>query len=127
MSMNIDSKLNNENGFWDVSLQGELDVSTADKLKEHLHNLADEKILDMKINLENLDYIDSTGLGAMIGVLKKLKTDNKEIYIIKGDERELVKCIDINNEGNLIVRDSENNIREIMSGEVSIRGVKGYV
>ena len=82
MSMNIDSKLNNENGFWDVSLQGELDVSTADKLKEHLHNLADEKILDMKINLENLDYIDSTGLGAMIGVLKKLKTANKEIYII---------------------------------------------
>ena len=82
MSMNIDSKLNNENGFWDVSLQGELDVSTADKLKEHLHNLSDEKILDMKINLENLDYIDSTGLGAMIGVLKKLKTDNKEIYII---------------------------------------------
>ena len=80
MSMNIDSKLNNENGFWDVSLQGELDVSTADKLKAHLHNLADEKILDMKINLENLDYIDSTGLGAMIGVLKKLKTDNKEIY-----------------------------------------------
>ena len=77
MSMNIDSKLNNENGFWDVSLQGELDVSTADKLKAHLHNLADEKILDMKI-----DYIDSTGLGAMIGVLKKLKTDNKEIYII---------------------------------------------
>ena len=44
MSMNIDSKLNNENGFWDVSLQGELDVSTADKLKAHLHNLADEKI-----------------------------------------------------------------------------------
>ena len=82
MSMNIDSKLNNENGFWDVSLQGELDVSTADKLKEHLHNLADAKISDMKINLENLDYIDSTGLGAMIGVLKKLKTDNKEIYII---------------------------------------------
>ena len=82
MSMNIDSKLNNENGFWDVSLQGELDVSTADKLKEHLHNLADEKILDMNIILENLDYIDSTGLGAMIGVLKKLKTDNKEIYII---------------------------------------------
>ena len=82
MSMNIDSKLNNENGFWDVSLQGELDVSTADKVKAHLHNLADEKILDMKINLENLDYIDSTGLGAMIGVLKKLKTDNKEIYII---------------------------------------------
>lgn len=82
MSINIESKLNNENDFWDISLKGELDVSTADKLKEYLHNLADEKILDMKINLDKLDYIDSTGLGVMIGVLKKLKTDNKEIHII---------------------------------------------
>ena len=73
MSINIESKLNNENDFWDISLKGELDVSTADKLKEYLHNLADEKILD---------YIDSTGLGVMIGVLKKLKTDNKEIHIL---------------------------------------------
>ena len=82
MSINIDSKLNDEKGFWDISVEGELDVSTADKLKEYLHNLADEKILDMKINLERLDYIDSTGLGVMIGVLKKLKLDNKEIYIL---------------------------------------------
>ena len=82
MSINIDSKLNDEKGFWDISVEGELDVSTADKLKEYLHNLADEKILDMKINLDKLDYIDSTGLGVMIGVLKKLKMDNKEIYIL---------------------------------------------
>ena len=82
MSINIESKLNNENDFWDISLKGELDVSTADKLKEYLHNLADEKILDMKINLDKLDYIDSTGLGVMIGVLKKLKTDNKEMHIL---------------------------------------------
>ncbi len=82
MSINIASNLNNENNFWEIHLEGELDVSSADKLKEYLHNLADEKILDMKINLENLDYIDSTGLGVMIGVLKKLKIDNKEIYIL---------------------------------------------
>ena len=82
MSINIASNLNNENNFWEIHLEGELDVSSADKLKEYLHNLAGEKILDMKINLENLDYIDSTGLGVMIGVLKKLKIDNKEIYIL---------------------------------------------
>ena len=32
MSINIDSKLNDEKGFWDISVEGELDVSTADKL-----------------------------------------------------------------------------------------------
>ncbi|MDK2564554.1 STAS domain-containing protein [Romboutsia sedimentorum] len=82
MSMNISSSMDIENDFWNISLQGELDVSTADKLKEHLHSLADKKIIDMKINLTNLEYIDSTGLGVMIGILKKLKISDKEIYII---------------------------------------------
>ena len=31
--------------------------------------------------MSNLDYIDSTGLGVMIGVLKRIKVQNKEIYI----------------------------------------------
>jgi anti-sigma B factor antagonist len=82
MSMNISSSMDIDNNFWNISLQGELDVSTADKLKEHLHSLADKEIIDMKINLTNLEYIDSTGLGVMIGILKKLKISDKEIYII---------------------------------------------
>ena len=82
MSININSTLDSQNKFWDINLGGELDVSTSDKLKEYLHKLADQEMLDMKINLENLEYIDSTGLGVMISVLKKLKVGNKEIYII---------------------------------------------
>ena len=47
--------------------------------------------------------------------------------VIKNNKRELVKCIDINENGNLIVKEKNGEIQEIMSGEVSIRGVKGYV
>ena len=47
--------------------------------------------------------------------------------MITNDKRELVTCIDINDSGNLIVKDKDNNIREIMSGEVSIRGINGYI
>ena len=68
MSININSTLDSQNKFWDVNLGGELDVSTSDKLKEYLHKLADQEMLDMKINLENLEYIDSTGLGVMISI-----------------------------------------------------------
>lgn len=82
MSININSKLDSNNKIWDINLEGELDVSTADKLKEYLNELLNEEIADMKLNLENLDYIDSTGLGVMIGILKKLKIENKEIYIV---------------------------------------------
>ena len=83
MSITINSIIDTKNDFWEVSLAGELDVSTADELKKSLHKLVDEKNLDMKLNLENLDYIDSTGLGVMIGILKRLKIENKEVYIEK--------------------------------------------
>ena len=75
MSIKINSML--------VSLGGELDVSTADELKKELHKLVDEKNIDMRLNLENLDYIDSTGLGVIIGILKRLKIESKEVYIEK--------------------------------------------
>ena len=51
----------------------------------------------------------------------------KDIYLIKENEKELVRCLDINDDGNLIVRNENNIIKEIISGEISIRGVKGYV
>ena len=83
MSIEMNSTLDTTNEFWMVSLEGELDVSTADELKKYLHKLVDEKKVDMRLDLEKLEYIDSTGLGVMIGILKKLKIENKEVYIEK--------------------------------------------
>ena len=51
----------------------------------------------------------------------------KQVYIVKNNKKELVKCIDINENGNLIIKENNGDIKEIMSGEVSIRGIKGYV
>ncbi|MEG0181665.1 MAG: STAS domain-containing protein [Terrisporobacter sp.] len=83
MSIKINSELNSTNEFWEVSLAGELDVSTAEELKKHLHKLVDDKNLNMRLNVEELEYIDSTGLGVMIGILKRLKIESKEVYIEK--------------------------------------------
>lgn len=51
----------------------------------------------------------------------------KDIYMVKNDERELVKCLDITEDGNLRVKKDGDIIEDIISGEISIRGVKGYV
>ena len=83
MSIKINSMLDTTNNSWEVYLGGELDVSTADELIKELHKLVDEKNIDMRLNLENLDYIDSTGLGVIIGILKRLKIESKEVYIEK--------------------------------------------
>ena len=80
MSVNIESRL--DNNFWNVGIDGELYVAGADKVKEHLNGLIEDKPMDVKIDFTNLEYIDSTGLGALIGVLKRLKVNEKDIYII---------------------------------------------
>ena len=46
MSITINSIIDTKNDFWEVSLAGELDVSTADELKKSLHKLVDEKNID---------------------------------------------------------------------------------
>ena len=89
IGINLKNDLNAE--FWEISVDGELDVSTADQFKEYLHKLIDKDIRNIKFDLENLDYIDSTGLGVMIGILKRIKIENKEIYI--KSPRENVKKI----------------------------------
>ena len=43
MSITINSIIDTKNDFWEVSLAGELDVSTADELKKSLHKLVDER------------------------------------------------------------------------------------
>ncbi len=61
---------------------GELDIDSSTTLKERLHEILEEKMADVIVNAEDLEYIDSTGLGMLIGVIKTLKSGNKELTIV---------------------------------------------
>ena len=82
MSLSINVNFDKEKDIWDVNLDGEIDIYTANTLKEQLSVVSEDKISDIKINMQNLEYIDSTGLGILIGILKRLKQKDKDIYII---------------------------------------------
>lgn len=58
---------------------------------------------------------------------KLLVNRNKEVYIIEGDSRIKRVAIGIDTDGELLVKDDNGNIEKIMAGEVSIRGIYGYV
>ena len=108
----------------------ELEEKATSLYKENYHLSRVEIVSQILYEFEKLynDYIVNDYKEETIKICKEYSAIlNKDIYIIKGDEKELVKCVDISNNGNLIVRDGNNNVQEIFSGEVSIRGVKGYV
>ncbi|WP_246798117.1 STAS domain-containing protein [Alkalibacter rhizosphaerae] len=56
---------------WTVALNGEVDIYTVDMLKEKLEAVKDVEGKEIVFDLKKLDYIDSTGLGAIIGVKGK--------------------------------------------------------
>ena len=75
-----------------------------------------------------LKYINKNSKKDTLDICRKYSAIiGKDVHLIKGEDKELVRCLDMNKEGNLIVRTEDNIIKEIISGEISIRGVKGYV
>lgn len=81
MEFKVDSKFNEENNCWNVSIFGEIDIFNSKELKSKLLLLLKEKEADLKLDCNNLDYIDSTGLGALVAILKHVKVFGGDIYI----------------------------------------------
>ncbi len=94
MSLKIKKDFDYENNYWFIELDGEVDVYTSGQLKEAFKLAIDEKKEDIKIDADKLEYIDSTGLGILIGALKRLKQEDKDI-IISNTRPNIVKLLEI--------------------------------
>lgn len=72
-----------------VKLAGEIDIYTAPKLKEALmpHTKNENNVLI--VDLAEVDYMDSTGLGVFISVLKSTRENDSSFKIINLQERVL--------------------------------------
>jgi len=66
---------------WRVSLSGEIDIYNSTELKTQLIELMKAHVADVHVDCKELEYIDSTGLGALVGVLKHVKSHGKEVHL----------------------------------------------
>ena len=56
-----------------------------------------------------------------------LANAGNQVRIISNDSEEVYTAIGINPQGELMVKDADGNVKDIRSGEVSVRGLYGYV
>lgn len=94
MSLDINTKFDEEKDLWNFTVIGELDIYTSEKFRKEVLAAFKEKQKDLEIDGLDLDYIDSTGLGVLIGILKKTKDKEKEIYL-KNIQPNIRKIFDI--------------------------------
>jgi len=65
-----------------VYLAGELDIYSAPDFKEEMLSLMNEGCRNLIINLDNLKYIDSRGLGTFIGISRNIKEKEGSLALV---------------------------------------------
>ena len=66
-----------------VIVKGEIDVYTCPRLNKVLKNLIEEKEKNnVVLNLEDIQYIDSTGLGTIAHTARKISEANGKIHVV---------------------------------------------
>ena len=72
-----------------LQVTGEVDVYTAPQLREQVIQLVDSGVRHIIADLRGVDFLDSTGLGALVGSLKRLRTHDGSFTVVTSGGRTL--------------------------------------
>lgn len=76
-----------------IDVNGEMDLYNSYKLKELVVKMIEKKVRNFIINLEQVDYIDSSGMGALIFICSTIKKMNLKLSIsnIHGSVKKVIE------------------------------------
>ncbi|KYC83958.1 anti-sigma factor antagonist [Heyndrickxia sporothermodurans] len=92
--MNISIDIQESENHVLVKINGEIDAYTAPKLRESLVPYGEKEEIWMSIDLSDVSYMDSTGLGVFVGLFKSIRANNGKLYLSGLSER-LKRLFDI--------------------------------
>ncbi|HLU44427.1 MAG TPA: STAS domain-containing protein [Natronosporangium sp.] len=70
-----------------VEVRGEVDVYTAPELRERLLEIIDGGATRVVVDLRPVDFMDSTGLGVLVGALKRLRMAEGDLSLVCDSEK----------------------------------------
>ena len=80
--MDFDVSVERHNGIALVAVRGELDISTSPCLRDKLVELATSGDTRLVIDLEAVEFLDSTGLGVLVGGLKRMRSNGGDLALV---------------------------------------------
>jgi anti-sigma B factor antagonist len=81
-------------GWAVLAVSGEVDVATAPRLRERLIELVNSGRHRIVVDLSGVDFLDSTGLGVLVGALKRVRTHDGELALVCAEPR-ILKVFEI--------------------------------
>ncbi len=70
-----------------VAVGGEIDVYTAPKLRDKITELVAGGAYDLVVDMQEVEFLDSTGLGVLVGGLKKVRAHNGSLQLVCNQDR----------------------------------------
>jgi anti-sigma B factor antagonist len=85
----VDLKLGHysKDGIEVVTVEGEIDIYTVPRLRELLIDLAAKNTYQLIVNLDKVEFLDSTGLGVLVGGLKRVRPHDGWLDLVCTQER----------------------------------------
>jgi anti-sigma B factor antagonist len=87
--MDLGLEVEEKDGAAVLSVKGEVDVATAPRLREELIGLVTKGHQHIVVDLEGVEFLDSTGLGVLVGALKRVRTHGGELHLVCTSSRVL--------------------------------------
>ena len=77
-----------------VVLTGEIDVATSGRVRDALMAICSSGEIKVVVDMTNVTFMDSTGLAALVGPLKRFRSMNGEI-VLRSPTRGVRKVLEI--------------------------------
>lgn len=87
--MDLSVTTREEGGRTIVEVGGEIDVYSAPTLRDRLNALVADGHHDLIVDMQGVEFLDSTGLGVLVGGLKRVRTHNGSLQLVCSQERVL--------------------------------------
>ena len=76
-----------KDGIEVVEVEGEIDMYTAPRLGELLIDLVSQGSYQLVVNLDKVGFLDSTGLGVLVGGLKRVRAHDGSLDLVCTQQR----------------------------------------
>lgn len=70
-----------------LAVGGEIDVYTAPKLRDAITDLVTAGVYEIVVDMSAVEFLDSTGLGVLVGGLKKVRGHDGSLQLVCHQER----------------------------------------
>ena len=89
----MELKIRKNQEVYIVDITGEMDLYNSYKLKELIAKMLERSVKGIILNMEEVEYIDSSGIGALIYICSTLKKKNLKLYItnIHGSVKKVIE------------------------------------